>query len=109
MCLNRHNAVPGESIHMENPPPPSIDKARVLWWAWAGDEPFGLCSNIEVWGFAVCQYEPGAVYRFSCDRNWETVNDSLHDDEEDAKAAVPANYHAALARIRWHKYAVDQI
>ncbi len=82
-------------------PPPTIDGARVLWWAWAGDQPFGTSGDIEVFGFAICQYESGSLYRFSCDRNWETVNDSDHCDVEEAKAQIPQNYSAAADRIHW--------
>ena len=82
-------------------PPPKIDDAHVLWWAWAGDQPFGLCSDVEIFGFAICRYDSGALYRFSCDRNWETVNDSPHDDEEEAKAAIPLNYMKSANRLHW--------
>ena len=46
------------------------------WWALAGDQPFGLCGDIEISGFAICRYDTGSPYRFSCDRNCETVNDA---------------------------------
>jgi hypothetical protein len=85
------------------PPPPKIDNARVLWWAWAGDEPFGFCGDIAVHGFAICRYDSGGLYRFSCDHDWETVNDSVHRDEGEAKAATPMNYLASAGRIHWHK------
>ena len=80
-----------------------IDNARVLWWAWAGDEPFGFCSDIPIYGFAICRYDAGALYRFSCDHDWETVNDSPQRDEEEAKAAIPTNYLASAQRVHWHK------
>ena len=81
-----------------------IDNARVLWWAWAGDEPFGFCGDTAVYGFAVCRYDRGGpVYRFSCDRDWETVNDSDHDDEDDAKRSIPANYVSSADRVVWQK------
>ena len=80
-----------------------IDNARVIWWAWAGHQPFGLCGDTEIYGFAVCRYDSGELYRFSCDREWETINDSVHVDEEDAKAAIPANYLASADRIQWNK------
>lgn len=86
-----------------------IDNARVLWWAWAGDEPFGFCSEVPVYGFAVCQYDFGKLYRFSCDQNWGTVNDSDYDDEETAKRSIPVNYLAAVNRIVWHKCEHDPI
>ena len=85
-------------------PPPIIDNARVTWWAWAGDHPFGLCGDTEVFGFAICRYDTGRLYRFSCDRNWESINDSPQNNEEDAKAAIPSNYIASADRILWHKY-----
>ena len=80
-----------------------IDHARVLWWAWAGDEPFGLCGDTPIYGFAVCRYASGELYRFSCDRDWKTVNDSDHDDEETARRSIPANYLASGHRVVWHK------
>lgn len=86
------------------PPPAMIDNARVLWWAWAGDKPFGFCSDVPVYGFAVCRYDAGGpFYRFSCDREWETVNDSDHGDEDEAKHSIPTNYQASVNRVAWHK------
>jgi hypothetical protein len=84
------------------PPPATIDGARVLWWAWAGEEPFGFCGDVPVYGFAVCRYESGTRYRFSCDENWETVNDAVHQDEAEAKTAIPANYLTAVDRDCWY-------
>jgi hypothetical protein len=89
--------------HDLKPPPPIIDGAKVLWWAWSGPEPYGLCGDSRVFGFAICRYDTGQLYRFSCDENWETVNDSPWGDEEQAKAATPPNYDAAAHRIVWHK------
>ena len=90
-------------------PPSLIDNARVLWWAWSGDQPFGLCGDTEIYGIAICRYDSsGALYRFSCDRNWKTVNDSPHDDEDEAKAAVPLNYRKSLSRIGWQKVGTPQ-
>lgn len=86
-----------------NRPPPIIDNARVLWWAWAGDEPFGFCGDVAVYGFVVCRYDLGEMYRFSCNRDWETINDSVHEDEEEAMASIPVNYLASASRIQWHK------
>ena len=80
-----------------------IDDARVLWWAWAGEQPFGLCGPIEIYGFAICRYDTGSLYRFSCDQNWETINDSPQNDEEEAKLATPPNYIASADRIHWQK------
>ncbi len=82
-------------------PPSHIDGARVLWWAWAGDQPFGVCSDISIFGFAICQYDSGSLYRFSCDQNWQTVNDSPQNNVEQAKATIPQNYLAYANRIHW--------
>ena len=79
-----------------------IDGARVLWWAWSGEEPFGHSSGVEIYGFAICRYDSGALYRFSCDRDWQTVNDEDHADESEAKAATPMNYLPSAGRIHWH-------
>jgi hypothetical protein len=80
-------------------PPKSIDGAEVLCWAWSGNEPFGLCGDIPIHGFAVCRYASGSLYRFSCDRDWESVNDSPQDTLEQAMSATPLNYRGAM--IRW--------
>jgi hypothetical protein len=82
-------------------PPSKIDGANVLWWAWSGGEPFGLHSNEGVHGFAVCQYDTGEVYRFSCNSRWEVVNDMIHDNEESAKADIPLNYDES--RVEWRR------
>ena len=79
-----------------------IDAAVVLWWA-AAAEPFGLCGAVEIYGFAICRYPSGELYRFSCDHHWQTVNDSPHLDEEAAKISVTLNYAASAHRIVWRK------
>ncbi len=86
------------------PPPAKIDNANVLWWAWAGDKPFGESSGIRIFGFAICRYESGALYRFICDKDWETVNDSPEEDEEGAKTRLPARFKRAAGRIEWRKF-----
>jgi nuclear transport factor 2 (NTF2) superfamily protein len=75
----------------------------VLWWAWSGEEPFGLMSNEAVHGFAVCQYDSGQIYRFSCNSRWEVVNDMDHANEDSAKADIPLNYDES--RVEWRRYA----
>jgi len=85
-------------------PPPVIDNARVVWRAHAGNKPFGLCGDVEVYGFAICRYESGALYRFSCDSDWQTVNDWDHDDVQAAMRQLPQNHRAAVDRIHWKKY-----
>jgi hypothetical protein len=90
-----------------NVPPPTLDGACVLWWAWSGEIPFGELPGAEgddrlVYGFAVCRYEGGALYRFTCNKHWEVVQDADHDNEEAAKASIPIQYNAA--RIVWQRY-----
>jgi hypothetical protein len=90
-----------------NCPPPILDGAQVLWWAWSGDTAFGELYGAEeddraVHGFAVCRYDTGQIYRFSCNRNWEVVQDMDHATEVDAKASIPINYDAT--RVRWQRY-----
>ena len=80
-------------------PPAYIDGARVIKWAWSGLEPFGYVgtpddpNKEEVFGLAICQYEKsGKLYLFSCDKNWETVQDSPHGNVEDAIRFLPVQY-----------------
>jgi hypothetical protein len=87
-------------------PPPTLDGAQVLWWAWS-DEPFGELPGAEggdrwVHGFAICRYDSGALYRFTCNRHWEVVQDMDHTDEEEAKARIPTRYD--VARVPWERY-----
>jgi hypothetical protein len=84
-----------------------LDGARVLWWAWSGDMPFGKLSgadvdDCEVFGFAICQYETGKLYRFTCNRYWQVMQDMDHLDEDEAKAEIPIQYD--LSRISWQRY-----
>jgi aldehyde ferredoxin oxidoreductase-like protein len=62
-------------------PPPTLDGARVLWWACAGEVPFGELPGAEgedrlIYGFAVCRYDSGEIYRFTCAKDWHVVQDS---------------------------------
>jgi hypothetical protein len=61
-------------------PPSHLDSAKVLYWAWSGDKPFGTMEYVdgriaaEIFGFAICLLA-GTLFRFSCDRQWEVQND----------------------------------
>lgn len=84
-------------------PPDHIDGARVLAWAWS-DQPFGHVTNehggvlTAIHGLAVCRYADEArVYRFSCDAQWETVQDDVYASEDDARKQLPAQYRAVAA------------
>ena len=88
-------------------PPQVLDGARVLWWAWAGEVPFGELpgtqgDDLRVYGFAVCQYATGQLYRFTCNKHWEVMQDMDHSNEEDAKADIPGQYDAD--RVVWHRW-----
>jgi hypothetical protein len=87
------------------PPPPIIDGARVVAWAWSGEKPFGHVIGGDpseaIFGLAIAVYEKRrSVYRFSCDSHWETVQDSPYDSVEDAMNLVPSQY--SNASIVWH-------
>jgi hypothetical protein len=80
-------------------PPAYIDGAKVIKWAWSGEKPFGYVSMIgspereEIYGLAICQYENSeSFYRFSCDKNWETVQDGSYETVEDAIRLLPVQY-----------------
>jgi hypothetical protein len=91
-------------------PPPTLDGARVLWWAWAGEVPFGELPGAEgedhlIYGFAVCRYDSGEIYRFTCTKDWHVVQDMDHEDEEAAKADIPSQYD--VSRVVWQRYNAD--
>jgi hypothetical protein len=92
---------------LRNEPPPFLDGARVVYWAWWPD-PFFVMRDPEgnavahVYGLAICRYDDsGAVYRFSCDQNWEVLNDSPYGTEEEARSAASGDYD--VARIAWER------
>jgi hypothetical protein len=81
-------------------PPTYIDGAKVIKWAWSGSQPFGFVGNedrserVEIYGLAICKYEHcnKGIYRFSCDKNWETVQDGFYGTVENAMQQLPAQY-----------------
>jgi len=88
-------------------PPPRLDGARVFWWAWSDEVSFGPLPGAQgedylIYGFAVCKYDSGEIYRFTCNRHWEVVQDRDHTDEEEAKADIPSQYEAS--RVIWQRY-----
>lgn len=89
---NLHNSGVSES-------PDFIDGARVIKWAWSGLQPFGFVGNDDdadseaVYGLAICKYEDsGVIYRFSCDRSWDTIQDSPYNTVESAISRLPDQY-----------------
>ena len=88
-------------------PPEYIDDAKVLHWAFSGSEPFGLINYsdgsiaAEIFGLAICQYEgESKVYRFSCDKNWESEQDADYNSVEEAMNNIPIQYQGQ--EIKWH-------
>ena len=76
-------------------PPAKIDGAKVVEWAWSGLTPFGEVPGADspmIFGLAIATYDDTQFYRFSCDSNWETVQDGLYDSIDDAKAQLPDQY-----------------
>ncbi|MEY4529714.1 MAG: hypothetical protein RLZZ156_435 [Deinococcota bacterium] len=87
-------------------PPPELDGARVLEWAWS-DEMFGIVnfSNGKVaaiiHGLAICQYtNDPRVYRFSCDHQWSVYQDQIYDSVQEAKDHLPEQYR--LVQAQWN-------
>ncbi len=91
-------------------PPQEIDGARVLYWACSGDKPFFVMCDTngnpvaKIFGLAVARYEhSGQIYRFSCDANWETENDSAcGQDVEHAKNTPSTQYD--ISQVKWQKF-----
>ena len=90
-------------------PPEEIDGATVVEWAWSDPDPFfvmpdsGRSGGVPIHGLAICRYDDsGAIYRFSCDREWETENDSTHDSIEVARLAS-SRQHDVLA-VEWRRW-----
>ena len=92
-----------------NKPESKIDGANVLFWAWSGNEPFGWVGSntnpkaIPIFGLAIAQYEGDAtIYRFSCNKNWETEQDATYETTSDAMEYLPEQYREVHAQ--WQKY-----
>jgi hypothetical protein len=89
-------------------PPPQLDHAKVLYWAWSGDQPFGVMRYTdgpvaaEICGFAICIYNRLPFYRFSCDRLWKVQNDSVYPTPQAAMDTYFPQYQDHP--IQWNKY-----
>jgi hypothetical protein len=92
---------------MKNEPPEQLDGAKVLWWAWSGNAPFFVMpysdgsGGIQIHGLAICQYESGSIYHFSCNREWEVENDSNWSTIEGAMTGRSGQYD--VAAVKWQK------
>jgi hypothetical protein len=81
-------------------PPEYLDEAKVLMWAWSGEFPFGYVgianenwTREEIYGLAICKYENSErVYRFSCNVDWETIQDAEYDSVATAIEQLPLQY-----------------
>jgi hypothetical protein len=90
-------------------PPPQIDRAEVVLWAWSEptpffDMPFSDGSGaIPIHGLAICRYSSsGKVYRFSCNRAWETENDTDYESVEHAAMGL-SQYD--INAVAWRRFA----
>lgn len=82
-------------------PPAEVLAPEVLWWAWSGDEPFGLArqeddarSPIDVYGLAIYA-TPYSVVQAFYDRNWEIQDCVPCDSVEAARQSIPERYKNA--------------
>lgn len=89
-------------------PPDYLDRAKVIKWAWSGENPFGIIGNMDddekdiVFGLAICKYEDSnEFYRFSCNENWEVVQDGLYNSIENAIELLPDQYKNS--ERYWHE------
>lgn len=81
-----------------------IDGARVIEWAWSGDQPFGEVPGAHsprIFGLAIATYDDKDFYRFSCDCDWETQQDGLYDSIDEAKRQLPDQYRNV--KVNWTK------
>ena len=84
-------------------PPSTIDGAKIIEWAWSGSKPFGVVQykdgqiSREIYGLAICRYEnSNIIYRFCCDKNWETQQDGDYPSIDDAKKFLPDQYSQVI-------------
>ncbi len=64
--------------------------------------PHGWDGRCTIHGLALCQYEGSdAVYRFSCNADWETEQDAAYASIAEAKAQLPNQYGGVP--VTWKK------
>ena len=69
--------------------------------AWVGSPKDPKATQI--YGLAITQYEnDSTIYRFSCNENWETIQDAVYESPEEAIKYLPEQYCEFSAT--WHKY-----
>lgn len=82
--------------------PDYLDNARVRQWAWSGTEPFGFVSDRAIYGLALATYEnENKVYRFSCDADWQVIQDDCYESIAEAISLLPKQYQNQ--NIIWQK------
>jgi hypothetical protein len=65
-------------------------------------------SGTPIFGLAICRYKnSGAVYRFSCNSDWETENDSAWGDSIQQAIEGPSTQYD-IRRVQWIKYASSE-
>lgn len=89
-------------------PPEKIDGASILYYACSGLCPFGYIKYengevaTEIYGFAIGKFKNNdAIYRFSCNRNWEVEQDAQYDSIESAMNNIPDQYQKCA--VVWNK------
>jgi hypothetical protein len=58
-------------------------------------------EEVPIHGLAICRYEQGPGYRFSCDSSWEVQNDSPYDTVEQAMRSPSGQYD--VSKVTWVK------
>jgi hypothetical protein len=62
-----------ERKYGDTEPPDYLDGAKIIRWAWSGDQPFSLVGEEEIVGLAIGQFEGSdEIYRFSCKKSLES-------------------------------------
>ncbi len=90
-------------------PQKKIDNANVMYWFYSEHEPIFEMpdsenkNKIKIHGLTICKYDSGdKVYKFSCNKNWEVVNDTLYDSIHEALNSTSLQYD--IKTIKWVKY-----
>lgn len=89
-------------------PAEHINGAKVLQYAFSGQVPFGYLessdkkTNVAIFGIAICQYESDQkVYCFSCNANWDVVQDSEYNTLSEAIGQIPPPF--SDKQLHWHR------
>lgn len=90
-------------------PPNKIDGAKILYWDYSARVPFGKMkihnseAFIDIHGLAIGRYDNGnKVYRFGCNKNWETEQDSHYNSIDEAMKNLPNQYKNVP--VKWKEF-----